>query len=600
MRPQRTEIKNPVIFDIETFRNYFLVAFKSVRNQHVVKIEMRGQDATLDAKAKRRIITILSGNCIVGFNSMNFDTPILMAALSGFTCLKLKELANHIINNNYRGWMAFRDLGMKWPEHFEHIDIQEPTPGIRVSLKLYGARINSGFIQDLPYEHDAYLEPDQMNKVANYCENDLQITMELFKKIKPRIILRFDMESEYGIPNLTSKSDAQIAEAIIKEELRRKIYNRRGIRVKESYRYTAPDFISFDSPELNEILDYIEGLDIGLTENGGLNFTAKMKKAVQIGDTIYKFGIGGLHSMEKSKTYHSTETMQVIDRDVEAYYPNIILNLGLTPEHIGEAFLDVYKDLVDKRIKAKREGDTVVNESMKIVINGSFGKFGSKYSAIYSPDLLMNVTFTGQLSLLMLIEKLEANGIQVVSANTDGFVSLVNEDKRELYNQICEAWEEHTKFKLEETLYDGICIRDVNNYFAFRNGKKVKGKGVFAVDQLQKNPHVRICSEAVENHVIHGWSIRDQIIDCKDITKFMLVRTVNGGATYNGDFVGKVMRWVYVQGGYPILYKKNGHKVPKSDNSLPVMRLTKIIPSDLDYLRYIEEATSLLGDVGQL
>lgn len=61
--------------------------------------------------------------------------------------------------------------------------------------------------------------------------------------------------------------------------------------------------------------------------------------------------------------------------------------------------------------------------TFKIVLNGTFGKLGSKYSFLYSPNLMIQVTITGQLALLMLIEALEAAGISVVSANTDGIVS---------------------------------------------------------------------------------------------------------------------------------------------------------------------------------
>ena len=59
---------------------------------------------------------------------------------------------------------------------------------------------------------------------------------------------------------------------------------------------------------------------------------------------------------------------------------------------------------------------------MEVVVNGTFGKLGNMFSIIYSPDLLFQVTLTGQLTLLLLIERLELAGVRVVSANTDGIV----------------------------------------------------------------------------------------------------------------------------------------------------------------------------------
>ena len=58
--------------------------------------------------------------------------------------------------------------------------------------------------------------------------------------------------------------------------------------------------------------------------------------------------------------------------------------------------------------------------SYKIVSNGSFGVLGSKYSFMYAPHLLLAVTLTGQLALLMLIERAYWKGIPAISANTDG------------------------------------------------------------------------------------------------------------------------------------------------------------------------------------
>ena len=79
--------------------------------------------------------------------------------------------------------------------------------------------------------------------------------------------------------------------------------------------------------------------------------------------------------------------------------------------------------------------ETAMN-ALKVTVNGSFGKFGSPYSVLYSPDLLVQVTVTGQLSLLMLIQWMESQGISVVSANTDGVVVKCPKSKEELMVKI--------------------------------------------------------------------------------------------------------------------------------------------------------------------
>ena len=50
----------------------------------------------------------------------------------------------------------------------------------------------------------------------------------------------------------------------------------------------------------------------------------------------------------------------------------------------------------------------------------------------------------------MLIEQLVINGFKVLSANTDGLVTLVPEDRLQTYKNVCSMWEADTNFELED------------------------------------------------------------------------------------------------------------------------------------------------------
>lgn len=78
------------------------------------------------------------------------------------------------------------------------------------------------------------------------------------------------------------------------------------------------------------------------------------------------------------------------------------------------------------------------------------------------------------------------------------------------------------------------------------------------------------------------------------------MRKVNGGALdHTGSYLGKTIRWVYSDkvNGY-ITYKTNGNKVPRSDGALAVMELPDEIPAELNRQWYIDEAKSMLKDIG--
>lgn len=592
--------KNLVVLDCEVYPNYFLIAFKNIKNGKCVLVDIYGENAYLSDEQKHQIGKIMSSRTTFGFNSRNYDIPILMYALNGKTCNQIYHLSKTIIESDQPSWLIMRSLNLYQPREYSHFDVQEPAQGVGVSLKLYGGRLNSKTLQDLPIDPHTHLSDEDVKNIRLYCVNDLDTTIDLYNHISDRIALREKMSLEYG-QDLLSKSDAQIAEAVIRSKLSEK---NRGRKIKPPIlpddtiiRYSAPSFIKFKTKQLNEILKLIESTEFTLNKNKSVQIPKDLEKLkIVIGNMTYKIGIGGLHSQEKSQIVKPNSRQYLIDKDVTSYYPSIILNQKFYPKHLGENFLEVYRNIVEERIAAKKSGDTVVNESLKIVINGGFGKFGSKWSVLYSPDLLLNVTLTGQLSLLMLIESIEAAGNTVVSANTDGFVTLLDHTDKSNYEKICNDWETSTGFLLEDKYYNALYSRDVNNYLAVHDGGH-KSKGAFALGSISKNPQTPICYEAVINYLINGDNLKTTIENCTDLTKFITVRTVKGGAVWKNDYLGKVVRWIYSRNGDTIFYKSNGNKVAKSDGSRPVMTLGDF-PEDLDYDRYLNEALKILETLG--
>ena len=164
------------------------------------------------------------------------------------------------------------------------------------------------------------------------------------------------------------------------------------------------------------------------------------------------------------------------------------------------------------------------SDSLKLVLNSAFGKLSNRWSCMYDPAGMLNVTLTGQLVLLMLIETLEDSGCQVHSANTDGIVHEPG------YDIILNGWQEVTGFGLEHTPYRALYSRDVNNYMAITTEGKIKCKGVFAEPGLRKNPAMPIIYKAVVDRLSKDIPVEETIKRCVDIRQFLTVRTVKGGA----------------------------------------------------------------------
>jgi len=588
-------MKKLAVLDIECYPNYFLVAIKGHESKKLLTFDTITRLSHADIK---RLRNIMRSYTTFGFNSIKYDIPMIAYALAGASCEQLYKASKAIIENNQPDWMTYRNLNLDAPT-WDHFDISEPAPAVMISLKNYGTRVGSRKLQDLPFDPHLFLTQPQMDELKAYCQNDLDVTIDLYDAIADRIALRVSMGEEYGM-DLRSKSDAQIAEAVITSELKKVGVNATKPELPSGYRakYTAPDFIRFDDEDLMQLKEMIEEISFKTQANGQVKMPTELaNRKIVIGNTTYKMGIGGLHSQEKSLSVVSDDDNVMRNADVASYYPAIILGQGLYPKHLGKKFLTIYKRIVDRRIKAKREGNKLVADSLKITINGSFGKFGSKYSKLYSPDLLLATTITGQLSLLMLIEQLEANGIPVMSANTDGVEYYCPRDKVALAKTIIFDWELVTGYDMEHGEYQALHAANVNNYVAVYDGY-TKAKGIYAETTLSKGLQTPIVYEAIRRYLLDGSRIEKTINDCAIVNDFLSARTVKGGAVWRGNYLGKMVRWYYSASGESIHYKLNNNKVPKSDGARPMMDITDELPDDLDRQWYIDEAVSKLKDLG--
>lgn len=364
-----------VALDIEIYKDYFLAMFKSADTGKTWAFEMF-PGKKLDATA---IKGVLKRNRVITFNGASFDLPLLNAALNGDDCSKIKQYCDQIIGEGVAYW----HLNLSSPANIDHIDLIEVAPG-KASLKMYGGRMHCPTMQDLPIEPSASISPLQRSLLRTYCENDLDLTLMLFKRLTDQISLRERMSEEYG-EDLRSKSDAQIAEAVIKSKVREmsgKTISKPRVAAGTKYKYKVPSFVMFRTPQLKSVLEQIAGMEFVLDKNGRPQCPSLENYAVKIGGSVYRMGVGGLHSSESKAVHYADDDTCLIDRDVASYYPSIILNCGLYPKHIGDKFLDVYGDIVSRRLVAKHSGDTVTADSLKITINGSFGKFGSQYSVL--------------------------------------------------------------------------------------------------------------------------------------------------------------------------------------------------------------------------
>lgn len=647
-----------IFTDIETFHGFFYVGFKREHDGKRVGVEFSRRNPRYDRDFVRRI---LLRNTTVGFHSLSYDLPLLWYSLDEeVTNEHLKRASDGIIKGGIKWWDVEDYLGIKIPYEVKkrHIDLIEPQPNAFASLKTLNGRMHGRHMQDLPYHPDIVPTDQQMDEIGRYClHSDLDATENLWNALKEPMELRRALSDRHD-QNFMSKSDAQIGEAIVKkrvEQIRGKKVEKNPTKPGTTFKYPVPEWVSFKTPALRELLERVRETVFTVGPDGKTIAPKWMDgdgAMIPLGSEVYSFGIGGIHTTESCRVTAADERHALVDADVASQYPAAILMLGLYPPALGPDFLVAYRAIRDERIAAKKRAKAISDELKgvndperraalehdllecqvkdkggKIQLNGVYGKLGSRYSIVYAPHLLLSVTLTCQLAVLMLVERALEAGIGVVSGNTDGVLFRCPREmfagiKKDRLNpsrlqEICAQWEADTGFDLEFGEYRAIYNQSVNSYFAIKldGGHKRKGpqgnpwnphKSDFdpVRGQLMKNPQATICSDAALALIKDGTPIEETISGCRDIRQFVTVIKASKGATWRGDYLGKVVRYYWSTDGAEILEAEphattgNFKKVPKTDGSAPCMRLPDEFPDDIDYDRYIAETTSILTDLG--
>lgn len=122
--------------------------------------------------------------------------------------------------------------------------------------------------------------------------------------------------------------------------------------------------------------------------------------------------------------------------------------------------------------------------------------------------------------------------------NTDGLEMMIPESRIQDYYNVCEEWEKLTQLQLEHDEYSKMIIRDVNNYIAVHKNGKVKCKGAFEWEDLDKkkvatfhkNKSFLIIPKAIYAYFVDGTKPEDFLAANKNIYDY------SAGVKSKGDW----------------------------------------------------------------
>ena len=469
-------------YDLETLKNLFTATFVNAddENDEDTKVFVIG----LGRDDRQELVSFLKNKItLVGYNNDSYDNAMIRYLLGykgNNANADLYRISSMLVSDSFTGDKALQKL--RYPRDIQYpwksIDLMRILAFDKLGISLKQVAINLKWhrIQDMPVAHDAHVHESQVDMVLDYNLNDTLITKRLYQEIKPLRDLRTDLSKLYGV-DLTSASDSRIANLVLGKMYSTElgidiseIKDLRTVREKVLLRDCIADFVEFKSPQLSEVLDRVSSTFV--YEHTNYRYSEK----IYFADCSFSLGIGGLHTEDAPGMFVTDDKYIIQDMDVASYYPNLIINNKFYPEHLGEDFIKVLNKITAERLEAKRSGDKVKADGLKITINSIFGKLGFAYFWLQDAKQMLSTTVSGQMGLLMLVEELHLNGIHVISANTDGIVCKIPRELESKYYEITKEWEKKTNLELEFTQYKKYVRRDVNSYITEKADGKTKEK----------------------------------------------------------------------------------------------------------------------------
>lgn len=474
-------------------------------------------------------------------------------------------------------------------------------------------------INKLVNKWDRYILDEWIPDMMHYNENDVFIVCEMIRLFIDEIRLRYNISKSYEI-NVLSSSRSNIADKMFV-----KFYSefsglapsqwqgRKTERTALGFKRVILPFIHFKTEQMQELLEEMKKVVIYSVGKKALKEIApkypdlKYLKTnndsgwfeITINNLTYTIATGGLHSKDvprelKSKLIkvdnHSTGEVQqsiwdeitddsyvYVHWDISSFYPSIMDVYRIAPAHMNEGiFVKLIHWLKETRITAKHSKEDYIDgipkdvlaQVLKIVINSIYGKLGFEKGDICDRLAVLKVTINGQLMIMMLCEELELNGIEVMSANTDGIVVKLYKRKKEDFERIATNWKQLTKLDADSEEYKCYINRDINNYVIEELNGKVSYKGalnpnMYLVD-LQKGYDMPIVAQAVVNYFLYNKPVLETLYECTNILDFC--KTQNIGRQFHVEYTNNGQRQI-LQRNIRFYVTNRGGIVEKVDNN---------------------------------
>lgn len=489
-----------VFFDVEVFPNLFLVNWK-VKGNPVVHRMINPTPEEIESLCEMRLI---------GFNCRKYDNHILYARTLGFNNAKLYDLSKRIIENSVTA-------GFVEAYNLSYTDVYD-FAATKMSLKKWEIELGLHH-QELGLPWDENVPEERWEEVAEYCDNDVIATEEVFNHLHADWQARLMLAQLSGLtPNDTTNKHSQFI-----------IFGKN--------RNPQDEFVYTDLSQQFPGYQY--------------SFGKSTYRGEEVGEGGYVYAEEGIY-------------VDVALLDVASMHPTSIECLNL----FGDRYTKRFSEIKQARVAIKHHDDESARAlldgalapfleegvdyealafALKIVINSVYGLTAAKFANPFKdPRNVDNIVAKrGALFMVDLKHFVQEQGFDVAHIKTDSI--KIPRATPEIIEKVMEFGKKYGYTFEHEATYDRMCLVNKAVYVDYCDG------------------HWSATGAQFQHPYVFKELFSKEELDIKDVAETKSVTTalyLNNGSEENPEmeFVGKTGAFVPVnRGGGILLREKDGN-----------------------------------------
>ena len=484
-----------------------------------------------------------------GYNIKHYDAHILKAICCGADTTLVKQINDFIIVEDRPGWEHwFIRQNRFW---FDSFDLMDDTQ-VGTSLKHIEAHMGWNIEEtQVDFNIDRPLTQEEIDSTVFYCKWDVKATAKLLTMRKGYLQAKLNVARTKGIPDTKAlyMTNARLTAAFL-DAVATERYDER------EYHYPDNLDLSLIPTKVIQFFDRLHDTSIPSKEL----FNSKL--TIDVDGAEAKIAFGGIHHARPNYVECSSKKRIIRNFDVASLYPSLMVYNGYTSRNIPSA--DSFAEVYHTRLRAKQTGDKFTANTLKLILNTTYGASLATTNPLYDPLMGRSVCITGQLYILELAMRyLQAcETVRIIQLNTDGIMISLDSEELPVIYRINDEWQQSKHLILEEDKIKKIVQKDVNNYVMVFESGEVKTKGAYVTYGIPKagafkiNNDFTIVKKAVIDYFVNCTPVETTILGCDDIHEFQIIAKAGQGYTsvfrVPPDFEDRKKRW----------QKDNSKKIP--------------------------------------